>query len=61
MEAIESLDTDVSRLITEEDLIDSMFIVCDRNGTGYVHVSSLIDYAEEAMGSANDVRYLSFL
>lgn len=42
----ESSDLDVSRLITEEDLIDSLFFICDADKTGYIPVSRIIDFVK---------------
>ncbi len=51
----DSLDTNVSRLITEEDLIDSLFYACDVQRDGQVHVSRLIEYIRFTAGSPIEV------
>ena len=56
-EADESVN--VSRLITEEDLIDSLFYTCDVDDTGKVPVSRLIEYLKFTAGQSTfQVRYI---
>ncbi|XP_070540468.1 putative leucine-rich repeat-containing protein DDB_G0290503 isoform X3 [Ptychodera flava] len=42
-------DTNISRLITEEDLVDTIFYSCDPESTGKVTVSALLDYIRMIM------------
>ena len=50
----------VSRLITEEDLIDSLFYTCDVDDAGRVPVSRLIEYLKFTAGQSTfEVRFVS--
>lgn len=46
----------LSRLITEEDLIDSLFFTCDVGQTGKVPVSRIIEYLQFTTGNDTEVR-----
>ena len=52
-----SANVDVSRLITEEDLLDSVFYTCDVDNTGRIPVSRLIEYLKETTGRGEVRRY----
>ncbi|XP_013385386.1 lymphoid-restricted membrane protein [Lingula anatina] len=58
-----STGTNVSRLITEEDIVDTMFDMCDTNKTGTVPVSTLIEMLKSTTGSlsAESQQYLDDL
>lgn len=48
-----------SNLITEEDLIDTLFCACDPKNVGVVAVSKLIETLKFTTGEINDVsRYV---
>ena len=53
--------SEVSRLITEEDLIDSLFFTCDIGQSGVVPVSLLIEYLRCTANSNSEVGLLSSL
>ena len=51
----------VSRLITDEDLIDSLFFTCDVEQKGKVPVSTIIEYLKFTAGNNNEVNLLKLL
>lgn len=52
-----SPSVNVSRLITEEDLVDSIFYACDVDNRGQVPVSRLLEYLKFTSGQASEVSF----
>ncbi len=51
-----SLDSSISRMIDEENIIDSFFYTCDTEHKGTVAVSKLIEFIENTTEDRNEVR-----